>query len=63
MPQDSPQHAEHVLDAMRDRPLPNAADAVAAAAAAVQADAELLGVMLAELRQGWVWKLLMKQYR
>lgn len=40
------------------RPLPDAADAVAAAAAKVQADAEMVGAMLAEIRGGWLWGLL-----
>jgi hypothetical protein len=40
------------------RPIPEAADAVAEAANAVRADAETLGSMLAEIRAGWLWKLL-----
>jgi hypothetical protein len=43
------------------RPLPEAADAVAEAAAVVQADAELVGRMLAEIRSGWLWAFLTAQ--
>jgi len=38
-------------DEPRDRPIPNAADQVAAVAAKAEA-------MLDELRAGWLWKLL-----
>ena len=43
------------------RPLPDAADAVAEAAAAVKADAELAAAMLQEIRGSWLWALLVKQ--
>jgi len=42
------------------RPLPDAAVAVAEAAAAVQADAEMVGAMLVEIRGGWLFQLLIK---
>ena len=45
------------------RPLPDAAEAVAQAMAAVQADAELVGAMLKEIRGGrlWAWLTTLKQ--
>ena len=47
------------LDHEKDerRPLPEALDAVAEAAAAFKADADKLGQMLDEVRAGWAWKL------
>ena len=41
-----------------ERPIPEAADAVANAADAVRADAVLVAGMLTEIRAGWLWKLL-----
>jgi len=62
MPQDSPQLPPVLTEQQRPgRPLPDAADAVAEAAAAVKADAEMVGRMLDEIRGGWLWALLTAQ--
>lgn len=70
MPQDSPRLPEETCQAARiadlvraenvGRPIADAVVAIIAAAAPIQADAEMVGAMLQEIRGGWLWALLTK---